>query len=476
MATCYIVVPIEQEVEGVPESGYDPFYFPAEGGTLVFRFTDASFTRVLSALRNGAMLTYKGEGEQVIWDFLVNVEYPVSVCDLVAECFASDATFRESVIASLMSDPAFVSSITGIVGQKTIPTSYPPGVPNPSSTTNLAGTSNPTCDPDILWAQCLALVVDTNSAITDVLEKTEVSTNVVELIDALSDFPIVGWAKDAVGGSITIGLIQYYQEAVAEGYAAQYTTTAGGVQDQLACAIFCACQEDCEITVERMFQVYKTRLEQYVTVPSLSTMVDLLEFAAGINQDSTMVVDMAFFVAWGGAALGSFLYGKMFSTSFNLMMDLAVNDASDDWILLCEDCATPPPPDPECVSVLFDKQGWDIFVDVGTWVSGQGFIAELTAPDTYQLYIRIPTYPTSFEIEKVIFHFTNPVTQINLARANSGGAVQYTGVAVSAMEFSAATIPGWTNFASLNGLRITSFANSLMTASTRITMICVYPV
>lgn len=371
--SCYIVIPMEQEIEGVPETGYDPFYFPPEGGTLVFRFTNASFTRVLSALRNGAALTYDDQAFQVIWDFLVNVEYPVSVCDLVAECFASDATFRESVIASLMSDPAFVSSITGIVAQETIPTTYPPGVPNPSPTTNLAGTSNPTCDPDILWAQCLALVMDTHAAITDVLEKTEVSTNVVELIDALSDFPIVGWAKDAVGGSITIGLIQYYQEAVAEGYAAQYTTTAGGVQDQLACAIFCACQDDCEITVERMFEVYKTRLEAYVTVPSLYTMVDLLEFAAGINQDSTMVVDMAFFVAWGGAALGSFLYGKMFSKSFNLLMDLAVNDANDDWILLCEDCASPPPPDPDCVDFAITQEQFVPLSALAVWYSGVGW-------------------------------------------------------------------------------------------------------
>lgn len=328
MASCWIVVPIEQEIEGVPTEGYDPFYFPTDGGTLVFKFTDQTFTRVLSALRNGAALTYGEEAQQVVWDFLENVEFPVSVCDLVAECFANDEAFRQSVINSLMNDPAFVSQIRQGLGGG--------GMPAPGG--DLAAGTNPTCDLDILWAQCLALVVNTNASIVDALEKIEVTTNVVELIDAASEIPFIGWAKEALGGQVALDAVQYFQEAVAEQYNAQYTTTVGGIQDQLACALFCAAKGDCELTVSRIWSVFRARLEAYITVPTISSAVDLIEFAAGVSQDNTVVVDLAFFFGWGAVATASFLFGDVFDVGIGMILELSVNDANNDWIGLCEDC------------------------------------------------------------------------------------------------------------------------------------------
>jgi len=58
----WIEVPIDQEVEGVPTSGYAPYFFPVEGGTALFKFTEQEFTQVLSALINGAALTYPIHG------------------------------------------------------------------------------------------------------------------------------------------------------------------------------------------------------------------------------------------------------------------------------------------------------------------------------------------------------------------------------------------------------------------------------
>ena len=163
--------------------------------------------------------------------------------------------------------------------------------------------------------------------------------------------------------------MQYYQEAIAEQYDAQYTTD---YENELACALFCLARDDCELSIDRLFDLFKSRLLDYITVPPLEHITDLIEFAAGVSQDSTYVVDLAFFFAWGSAKLGSFFFGKVFDTTFQLLLKLSVNDANNDWSLLCTDC----PDDPGVGS-------WRIFTEYNPALN-LGNIEEQTAT-----YIRV---------------------------------------------------------------------------------------
>lgn len=237
-------------------------------------------------------------------------------CDEVAACIEENERARAAVRSVLGGNPANPPGYEMTPGQKT---------------TNLVAGSNPSCDPEILYGQCIQVLQWTNQAVVDVLEKIEVTSNTVELVDALSEFPLIGWIKEAIGGQITLDMMQYYQNALIEQYNAQYTQE---LEDEIACEIYCLCAPDCEIIIERIFEVYRARLETYITVPALSDLVDLIEFVAGVAQDSTFVVELAHFFAWGSAALGNFFFAK----AFNALLSEVLQDASGNGGYVDCDC------------------------------------------------------------------------------------------------------------------------------------------
>jgi len=259
------------------------------------------------------------------------------------------------------------------------------GTPNPGqemtpeeSGTDIAEGTNPTCDYDILWAQSLALVQFTNRAIEDVFEAIESASNVVELTDVIESLPLVQYVSNFLGIDFANDLVNYYQEAVQEGYLAQYTET---LEQELACAVFCAANSGCAITVDLLYDVFYSRV--IAIVPDNPTdALELLALLAGISINSTTVVDLMFWFAWAGAKLVSFFISKTLANLLSLqqLLNLAVNDASDDWIILCENCpeeflvlAISDPADDE-----FDT-GFDVtsgteyqMIATGTWNGGTG--------------------------------------------------------------------------------------------------------
>lgn len=198
---------------------------------------------------------------------------------------------------------------------------------------NLSAGTNPTCDLNVLWAQCLAITQFTNRSIVDVLEKVEVATNVVELAGLVDEIPILELIAKQFGTELATQTINYFQEAVLESYSAQYTED---VENQIACDLFCICSTDCLISVDRVWSVFEQRLSSLIPT-SPGDFIDLIEIMAGIDFDGTEVVDICFYFAWGAAKLAQFLFGEpVATTTFNLVTQLAVNDANNDWTLLCD--------------------------------------------------------------------------------------------------------------------------------------------
>lgn len=202
--------------------------------------------------------------------------------------------------------------------------------------TDLAAGTNPTCDYDIVWAQSLAVVQFTNRAITDLFEQVESAANAAELVEIFTDLPIVTWISEAFGVEFVEGLINYYQEAVQEGYLAQYTES---VEQELACAVFCAARVDCTITVDLLYGIFYQRVQSIVPDDPADAL-ELLLMLAGIAPTGTTVVDLTFWLAWGSAKLMTFFVDEAMVNLFTLqqLLSLAVNDANNDWELLCLDC------------------------------------------------------------------------------------------------------------------------------------------
>jgi len=249
-------------------------------------------------------------------------------CDEVRDCIETDEGVQDAIIEILNANQPF-------------PVEFPTGQMLPESrlTQDLSTPYNPTCNLDILFGQCYGVVDLIDASIVDVNQKLETATNVGELAGSiLSTIPILAGLVKVIGVDGALGMFNYFQEVVQEGYDAQYTTTPGGTRDQIACALFCACKVDCTITIDRLTTVLADRLAVYQSPPSLTGFIDLVETLAGINVDTTYVVDSAFYAAVGLMVTGNYLFGGVADNVIDLVIALAADEPSNDWMLLCTDC------------------------------------------------------------------------------------------------------------------------------------------
>jgi len=127
-----------------------------------------------------------GDSAIAVWSLWTRqTECSVSICDIVADCFANDPEFRQSVIDSLKSDPLFQQVIQGLSGR----------APEPQIEGQIFGGD---CDEDVVAGRIIALVDKMNTRNVDFLEIVEVRTNDEERVFAvLSAIPVIGESHDA---------------------------------------------------------------------------------------------------------------------------------------------------------------------------------------------------------------------------------------------------------------------------------------
>jgi len=252
-------------------------------------------------------------------------------CDEVADCIESSENVQQAIRNWLDANYQFSNS------------DYPPNIPLPAAerSADRAGVFNPGCDLDILWAQSLQLVEWMNERVSQALDVIEATTNTFEFAGAVSQ--ITGLDEISVDAAFAYGGL--LQEFIGENYAAGYSDI---YRDTLACEIFCAAQNDCEISLDDLFNLFKTRVENYFgTSGTFGVLDDVIDYLTGSAIDGTIVVDAAFFLLWGGVSLANWIVGGLTNNmeigtkSLNLLLKLAVNDANNDWQLLCGECACP---------------------------------------------------------------------------------------------------------------------------------------
>lgn len=371
--SCYIVTDIVQNIVGVPEEGYAPFLFPSEaegGGYLLFKFTDESFTRVLSALRNGAYLTYGDEGRQVIWDFLVNVEYPVQLCEQVAACFANDASFRESVIESLMDDPAVVSTVVDALSSSDEFNTYI--TQRVSSLTIEAVTGalfKGDCDNAVVAGRVLKILDDMDGTNQDFFEILEIGTNDEERVAAMLDaIPIL--SETPVDN--VLDMAQELLTDIWENYNAAITPEWKlEVGEDLYCLALG--KVDCALSYQDLFDYFSQRAGSTLTVGSLLQNV----FAYIVNGDFStdeFVASGMYTIQLGFVLAGQEFNGMNLPTIGALARDASPSSAWEDW----DECGTPPS---ECDDLTAGQQSYvPVLAGRAVYHTGEGFGAGTVNP------------------------------------------------------------------------------------------------
>jgi hypothetical protein len=408
MPDVWVSVPLNQEIQDVPLTGYDPVFFSPEGTKVVFEFTDETFLKVYSALRNGAKVTYPDEWLQVLWYFQQNVEFPVSLCDEVAAAILTCEDVQLAIATLIATNEPVQDAIETLVTTSPAIYTYITNVFSRLTPETIEGKLAPgNCDDSVMAGRAIAIVerLDTNNI--DALEILEVGTNDEErLAQILSAFPGFGLLPlDEL-----LDFAQDVLEDFAENYGAASTVER---KDAFARLIWCKMQEteDCSITWQQLFDLV---LEQ---VPA--TLFDIL----------VTITDVIQFVGDGDFGNDDLLfYGMMMlnlatitaSSSFNgltapllsaITRDALPSSAWEDW----DECGAEPP-DPNCADLTEDPEDWQVSLGRSEWIDGTGWTTKTTVDGTFFRVTR-PSETVSRFIAEVRLYFNIPVTNMRVSIA-----------------------------------------------------------
>lgn len=305
----YCPTPIEQEIEGIPDTGYAPYFFPSEGGRLSFFFTDETFTRVLSALINGAHITYGEGASQVIWDFLVNVEYPVSICDQIAECITESEAVRSALRDFVTSDDAVRNYIEGL-----------------SSELVEGKIVEGPCSNSIVAGKIVAIVERLNVINEDALEIVEVGTNDEEkMASFISGVPVLGLAPV----DEALDFLQDFLEDFSENYSAAVTEE---WKDEVENDLYCIAKgkPDCSLTYEDLFNYFANRTSSGLTIGSVLS--DVLGFViSGDFATDDLVASGMYMVQLALMRVGKEFFGMTLPRIGAITRDALPSSKWEDW-------------------------------------------------------------------------------------------------------------------------------------------------
>jgi hypothetical protein len=273
----------------------------------------------------------------------------------------------QDCLAPLLADQ--LQQIQNMLDQSKYGTTERPGtkMTTGEKNTNLGGTTNPTCDLDIAWAQCLQVVEYGVALVTQALQIAESATNDVEMLQAIGQLP----GLDEIGVDAVASYINLILEGVSDNYEAQVDET---YIETAACALFCFARIDCQITPDMIYQVFLDRVLTHFENPGeiFGTINDLLAYLIDLDIDGTIVADVLHLLVFGGGVLANIFLGDVGTKSLQTLLRLAVDDASSDWEILCTEC-----PELETWCHTFDftlgDHGWEVVAAHGNYAAGIGF-------------------------------------------------------------------------------------------------------
>ena len=284
-------------------------------------------------------------------------------CADVADCIETNPLVRDRIQTMVNSTSTPQTIVT-------------PGQPMTTAQANTPlNPAPPDCDPDVLWAQCEQLIEYMVNATTDTLEYIETYSNAIEGAQFIEMAPFLGTAVDEAQIDQVLEFIDWIIGNVKEYFDAANTAPA---RQEIACALFCACKADCEITVQRMWNVLNERLGGILNPSDIDSLDELLEALLTLVGNSSIALDAGLVTITGFAKFAGYLGIQGIDKTLNLVLKLAMNDANDDWILLCEECTEPVEERTPVISLPWDTPG-------GT----------LEGPDEDGFYIATTTAPAS---------------------------------------------------------------------------------
>lgn len=243
---------------------------------------------------------------------------PVNLCELIADCINDPNSPANQAVRDIAG--------TG--------NGYPANQNPPLSQRekDLLLDTNPTCDLDKLYGQCVFLVQTTNRLITDFLEQFEAASNITEILTIIGSSPVLNES----GAEALAGYAAYLQEVLAENYASQYTQD---FENEIVCGLFCIAKDTCSLQIAQVADYLAGQAGVSLDVPSV--IVDIVAALAGVPLSGTYVVWSMFTLCWKGLELANMFLDGVGDNALSVSLAAGAGEPSDDWMLLCEDCTVP---------------------------------------------------------------------------------------------------------------------------------------
>lgn len=289
------------------------------------------------------------------------------------------------------------SAIQAIVGNQATPgLKSTPGARLPDAvwSENLADTSE--CDYDSFWAQCMRFVDYLVPAGNDLLEQIELYSNGLEAVGFVEAIPVIGTFIDETQADQFLDMLDWVMETVTEWYAAA-DTQANRID--MACALFCANRDDCNLSLEETWNILNSRLGGIFNPSDLQSVPDLINAATTLMSSPTVPLDAWVLFVISVSRVMGYVGIKGVEKTLNIMLKVAADQPNDDWIALCEDCPVPEDCPPEG-DFTTGAHGWTSATgsaDYTVYHFGEGFGRGNTVPN--RIGIRLPQSGTVSQIK-----------------------------------------------------------------------------
>jgi hypothetical protein len=319
---------LSQQFDGGSSFELAPSYYSDrdESKAWVIRLTGREFTKMLSSLTKGAILTYPFESDSVVWSFTSSMEGKMAeICAEIINCITTDSDTQNAIdnrVTNIVnaSEQALLEKIQELFNLQVNP---PTG-----------GDCN-----DKLFACIKQTITYMDSKNLDWLESVSASflNNLVEITNVVSAISILDELSiDAISEFLT-----WITDNALDVYPATSTTE---LLDEVACDIFCAVKDTCVVTLQDIHNYFYNRVNDAHPI----SFTDFIQFGMEIatiiaGGDSRLVFDAIMLSTTSTALLLDGLLGGVIKQSGGASdlythMKAYSNDSDNDWTVLC-DCA-----------------------------------------------------------------------------------------------------------------------------------------
>lgn len=383
---------------------------PDERVFIPFSLSLNEYNVLASTIDVGSDIAYGVDAIRVVWLWLRNMRCAVPICSEIIACVEDDDDTQHAIEHMLEDNDEFTEFLGDFTREHPGGIELPIDQPIPSIT-RLTITQPGTCDLDILWSQCVGVVSTAHVMIGQFFTAWSAYATEGNIVAAIvGNVPLLG----PVAYSLGLAGVQGYAALIISSISALYSAAADDdYREQLACALFCAAQDDCYVTIGTAQSILNTRIGDLL---SLLSTTDIMTSLIGLDLSGLNVADVYMAAFFDLVGQGNLVWPIVWGCDSFLASVATYNTPSNGWETACDDC---PPPADNCADFTTSDGGWQALFNnpavFATYHAGQGWGA---APDGITFGIEINLNVT---INQVVVTFDQAVANVAIREFTSDG-------------------------------------------------------